>query len=164
MSNKTLPLINLFILSTNIAEYLLCCRYNSQSSSSLMFYPLQPHGHMPGFPVHHQLPELAQTWVYWDGDAFVVPFSCLQSCPASRSFPMSQFFALGGQSIGASASVLPMDIQDWIPLGLNGLIALLSKQLSRVFSNTTFEKHQFFTCQLSLWSNTHIHTWLLEKP
>ena len=97
----------------------------------------------------------------------VVPFSsCLQSFPASESFPMSQFFASGGQSIGvsASASVLPMKIQDWFPLGWTGWFSLQSKGLSRVFSNTTVQKHQFFSVQLSLWSNSHIHTWLLEKP
>ena len=96
----------------------------------------------------------------------VVPFSsCLQSFPASGSFPMSQFFTWGGQNIGvsASASVLPMNIQDWFPLGLTGLI-LESKGLSRVFSNTTLQKHQFFGSQLALWSNSHIHTWLLENP
>ena len=84
----------------------------------------------------------------------------------SRLFPMSQFFPSGGQSIGASASasVLPMNIQDWFPLGLTGLISLQSKGLSRVFSNTTVQKHQFFRAQLSSWSNSHIHTWLLEKP
>ena len=74
-----------------------------------------------------------------------------------------QFFASGGQSIGASASVLPMNIQDWFSLGLTSLIFLLSKGFSRVFSNTTVQKHQFFGAQLSLWSNSHIHTWLLEK-
>ena len=96
----------------------------------------------------------------------VIPFSCLQSFPASGSFPMSQFFAPGGQSIGvsASASVLPMNIQDWFPLGFTGLISLQSKGLSRVFSNTTVQKHQFFGTQVSLWSNSHICTWLLEKP
>ena len=97
----------------------------------------------------------------------VIPFSsCLQSFPASGAFLMSQFFASGGQSIGASAlaSVLPMNIQDWIPLGLTGLISLQPKGLSRVFSNTTVLKHQFFGAQPCLWSNSHIHTWLLEKP
>ena len=86
----------------------------------------------------------------------VVPFSSfLQSFPSSGSFPMSQFFTSGGQSIGvsASASVLPMNIQDWSPLGWTGLISLQSKGLSRVFSNTTVQKHQFFSAQLSLWSN-----------
>ena len=92
--------------------------------------------------------------------------SCLQSFPASGSFPMSQLIASGGQSIGASAStpVLPMNIQDWFPLGLAYLISLQSKGLSRVFSNTTVQKHQFFGTQPSLWSNSHIYTWLLEKP
>ena len=84
----------------------------------------------------------------------------------SGSFPMSQFFALGGQSFGvsASASVLPMNIQDWFPLGLTGFISLQSKGLSRVFSSTTVQNHQLFSTHLSLWSNSHIHTWLLEKP
>ena len=94
------------------------------------------------------------------------PFSsCLQSLPASWSFPVNQFFASGGQSIRASAStsVLPMNIQNWFPLGLIGLIFLQSKGLSRVFSNTTVQKHQFFDAQLCLWSNSYIHTWLLEK-
>ena len=92
------------------------------------------------------------------------PLTCLQSFPASGSFPVSQLFASGGQSIGASASVLPMNIQDWFPLGLTGLISLLSKGLSSVFSSTTIWKRQFFSAQPSLWSNSHIHTWLLGKP
>ena len=96
----------------------------------------------------------------------VVPFSShLQSFPASGSFQMTQFLSSGGQSIGvsASASVLPMNIQDWFPLGWTSLITLLSKGLSRVFSNTTVWKHQFFGAQTSLWPNSHIHTWLLKK-
>ena len=92
-----------------------------------------------------------------------VPFSRLQSFPASGSFLMSQFFTSDGQSIEASESVLPMNIQDWFPLGLTGLISLQTKGFSRVFSNTTVQKHQFFSAQLSPWSNSHIHTWLLEK-
>ena len=95
----------------------------------------------------------------------VVPFSsCLQSFPASGSFLMSQLFASGVQSIGvsASASVFPRNIQDWFPFGLTGLISLQSKGLSRV-SNTTVQKHQFFSIQHFLWSNSHIHTWLPEK-
>ena len=99
--------------------------------------------------------------------SFAVPFSsCPQFFPASGSFPMSQFFASGGQSIGvsASASVLPMNIQDWSPLGWASWISLQSKGLSRVFSNTTVQKHQFFSTQLSSQSNSHIHTWPLEKP
>ena len=96
----------------------------------------------------------------------VIPFSsCLQSFPASGSFQMSQFLASGGPSVGVSAStsVLPMNIQDWFPLGWTGWISLQSRGLSRVFSNTTVQKYQFFSAQLSLWSNTIIHTWLLEK-
>ena len=97
----------------------------------------------------------------------VAPFSsCPQSLPASGSFPMSQLFSWGGRSIGvsASASVLPMNTQDWSPLGWTGWISLQSKGLSRVFSNTTVKKHQFFCAQLSSQSNSHIHTWPLEKP
>ena len=92
--------------------------------------------------------------------------SCPQSFPASGSFLMSQFFAWGGQSTGASASpsVLPMKIQGWFPLGWTGWISLQSKGLSRVFSNTTVQKHQFFGAQPSSQSNSHIHTWPQEKP
>ena len=93
-------------------------------------------------------------------------FSCLQSFPASGSFLMNWLFASGCQSIRApaSASVLPMNIQGWFPLECTGWISLQSKRLSRVFSNTTVQKHQFFGPQLSLWSNSYIHAWLLEKP
>ena len=92
--------------------------------------------------------------------------SCLQSFPASESFQMNQFFSSGGQSIGvsASAAVLPMNSQDWFPFGWSGWISLQFKGLSSVFSNTTVQKHQFSGAQLSLQSNSHIHTWLLEKP
>ena len=96
----------------------------------------------------------------------VIPFSsCPQSLPASGSFPMSQFFPSGGQNIGvsASASVLPMNTQDWSPSGWTGWISTQSKGLSRVFSNTTVQKHQFFGTQLSSQSNSHIHTWPLEN-
>ena len=95
------------------------------------------------------------------------PFSsCPQSFPASRSFPISQLSTSGRQSIrvSASAPVLQVNVQGWLPLGLTSLISLQSKRLSRVFSNTTVQKHQFFGTQLSLWSNSHIHTWLLGKP
>ena len=93
-------------------------------------------------------------------------FSCPQSLPASGSFPMSQFFASGSQSIGASASVtvFPMNIQDWFPLGLTGWISLQTRGFSKVFSSTRVWKHQFFGAQSSLWSSFHIYTWLLEKP
>ena len=118
---------------------------------------------------YHQLLEPAQTLGHWVGDAIQPSHPLLSpspafSLPASGSFPMSQFFSSGGQSIGALASVLPMNIQDWFPLGWTGLISLQSKGLWRVFSNTTVQKHQFFSAQLSLWSNSHTHTWLLEKP
>ena len=128
---------------------------------------------MTGFPDHHQLPELVQTqcpssWSCHPAiSSSVIPFSsCLQSFPASASFLRSQFFTSGCQRIRTSAlaSVLPMNIQNWFPLKLTGLISLQSKGLSRVFSNTTVQKHQFFSAQLSLWPDTHIHTWLLEKP
>ena len=127
---------------------------------------------IPGFSVIHYLPELAQTHVRWVGDAIQPshPLSptfsfCLQSFPASGSFQMSWLFISGGRSTGdsASASVLPMNILDWSPLGWTGWISLQSKGLSRDFSNTTVQKHHFFSAQLSLWSKSHIYTWLLEK-
>ena len=127
----------------------------------------------PGLPVHHQLKEFTQTHVHQVSDAIhpaisssVVPIFYPQSLPASGSFPMSQLFTSDGQSIGvsASASVLPMNTQDWFLLGWTGWISLQSKGLSRVFSNTTVQKHQFFGAQLSSQSNSHIHTWPLEKP
>ena len=105
-------------------------------------------------------------WCHPTISSSVVPFSsCPQSFPASGSFQMSQLFTSSGQSIGVSAStsVLPMNTQDWPPLGWTGWISLLSKGLSRVFSSTPVLKHQFFGAQPSLWSNSHIHTWLLEK-
>ena len=123
-----------------------------------------------GLSVLHYLPEFAQIHVHWVNDTIrpcqssVVPFSsCPQSFPAWGSFPMSWLFASGGQSIGASASasVLPMNIQGWFPLGLTGLIFLLSKGLSRVFSSTLAP--QIFSAQPSLWSNSHISTWLLDN-
>ena len=105
-------------------------------------------------------------WCHPTISSSVVPFSfCTQSFPTSRSFQMSQCFTSGGQSIRVSAStlVLPVNTQDWSPLGWTGWISLQSKGLSRVFSNTTVEKHQFFGAQLSLQSKSHIHTWPLEK-
>ena len=124
----------------------------------------------PGIPVHHQLPEFTQTHVHRVGDAIQpshpLSSSRPQSLLASESSPMNQLFTWGGQSIGASASasVLPMNTQDWSPLEWTGWISLQSKGLSRVFSNTTVQKHQFFSAQLSSQSNSHIHTWPLEKP
>ena len=116
-------------------------------------------------------PEFAQTYVHWVNDAIQTSHTPLSPSPTafnlsqhqSGSFLMSQFFPSGDQSIRASASawVLPTNIQDWFPLGLTGWISLQSKGLLRVFSNSTVQKHQFFSTQLS---NSHIHTWLLEKP
>ena len=106
-------------------------------------------------------------WCHPTISSSIILFSSFpQSFPASGSFPVSRLFASGGQIIGVSpsVSVLPMNIQDWFPLVLTDLISLLSKGLSRVFSNTMVQKHQFFDAQPSLWSNSHIHTWLLEKP
>ena len=116
----------------------------------------------PGLPVHHQLLEFTQNHVHWVGDAIqpshpVIHFSpCLQSFPASGSFQMNQSFASGGQSIGVSAStsILPMNTQDWSPLGWTGWISWQSKKLSRVFSNTTVQKNQFFGAQPSSQSNS----------
>ena len=132
----------------------LCVRI-SQFSCSVVSDSLRPHELQPGFPVNHQLLELSQTHVHQVGDAsnhliLCYPLLLLPSIyPASGSFPVSQFFTSGGQSIGvsASASVLPMNIQDCFPLGLTGLISLHCKRLSRVFSNTTVQKHQFFGTQ-----------------
>jgi len=127
----------------------------------------------PGLPVHHQLPEFTQTHVHGVGDAIQPSHPLSSPCPPASnpsqhqgSFPMSQLFAWGGQSTGVSvsASVLPMNTQDWSPLGGIGWISLQSKGLTRVFSNTTVQKHQFFCAQLSSQSNSRIHTWPLEKP
>ena len=103
-------------------------------------------------------------WCYTTISICITPFSaCPQIFPASGSFPIIQLFASGGRNIGASASILPMNIWGWILLGLSSLNSLLSEGLSRVFSSTTVQKHQFFSSQPSLWSNFQIHTWLLEK-
>ena len=127
----------------------------------------------PGLPVHHQFPEFTQTHIHRVCDAIQPshPLSSPSSPPAPnpsqhQSFPASQLFAWGGQSTGVSAlaSFLPRNTQGWSPLEWTGWIFLQSKGLSRVFSNTTVQKHQFFGAKLSSLSNSHIHTWLLEKP
>ena len=125
----------------------------------------------PDIPVLHYLPEFAQTHVHWVDDAIQpsrsLPPTSLLALNLSQHQGLFQwvFFASDGQNIGASAStsVLAMTIQGSLPLGLTGLISLLSKGLSRVFSNTTIQKHQFFSAQCSLWSSSHICTWLLEN-
>ena len=158
--------------------YFSSVQFSSFAQSCLTLCDPMNHS-TPGLPVHHQLLESTQTHVHWVGDA-VQPSPPLSfpSPPALNlsqhqglfqwvgSFPMSQLFASGGQSIGVSAStsVFPMNTQDWSPLGWTGWISLQSKGLSRVFSNTTVQKHQFFGAQLSWQSNSHIHTWPLEKP
>ena len=130
-------------------------------------------GSTPGFPVHHLLPELAQTHVHQVGDAVQPSHPLLFPSPPAfylfqhqGLFPMSQLFTSGGQSVGAStsASVLPVNFQGWFPLGWTGWISLQSKGLSKVFSNTIVQKYQYSGTQLSLWFSCHIHTWLLEKP
>ena len=104
-------------------------------------------------------------WCHPTISSSVAPFSSFpQSFPASGSFQMSQLFASGGQITGALAAVLPMNIQGLFPFGLTGLISLLSKGLSRAFCSTTIWRHQFLGTQPSLWSSSHIHTLLLEKP
>ena len=126
----------------------------------------------PGLPVHHQLrvhsdSRPSSQWCHPAISSSVIPFtSCPQSLPSSEPFPMSQLFAWGGQRTGVSAlaSVLPTNTQDWSPLEWTGWISLQSKRPSRVFSNTTVQKHQFFGAQLSSQSNSRIHTRPLEKP
>ena len=145
-----------------------------QSSRSVVSNSLWPHElHHSRSPCPLPTPRVYSNscplsrWYHPAISSSVVPLSSYsQSLPVSRSFPMSQLFAWGSQSIGASASasVLPINTQYWSPLGWTGWISLQSKGLSRVFSNTTVQKHQFFGIQLSSQSNSHIHTWPLEKP
>ena len=152
-------------------DHIVC---SVQSSCSVVSYSLRPHESQHNRPpcpsptpgvYSNSCP--SSRWCHPTISSSVVPFSsCPQSLPASGSFPMSQLFAWGGQTIrvSASASVLPMNSQDWSPLGWTDWISLQSKGLSRVFSNTTVQKHQFFSAQLSPQSNSHIHIWPLEKP
>ena len=156
------PPSTLWLCRNSNKDGLTCSPYEIQLSSVAQSCPTlcdPMNGSTPGLPVHQQLPGFIQTHVYWVGDAIQPSHllsssfsSHLQFFPASGSFPVSQFFVLGGQRIGvsASASVFPMNIQDWFPLEWTGLISLLSKGLSRVFSNTTVQKCQFFSTQLSL--------------
>ena len=150
-------------------------RFSSvQFSSSVMSDSLWPHESQHARPpcpsptpgVYSNSCPSSQ-WCHPAISSSVVPFSsCPQSLPASGSFPMTQLFTRGGQSSGvsASASVLPLNTQHWSPLGWTGWISLQPKGLSRIFSNTTVQKHQFFGTQLSSQSNSHIHIWPLEKP
>ena len=154
----------IIILKCIVLQYVISVQF----SRSVVSDSLRPHESQHARPpcpsptpgVHSDSSPSSQ-WCHPAISSSVVPFSsCPQSLPASESFPMSQLFAWGGQSIGvsASATVFPMNIQDWFPLGWTGWISLQSKRLSRVFSNTTVQKHQLFSAQLPLWSNSHIHT------
>ena len=142
----------------------------SQSVQSLSRVRLLQHARPPcpsPTPGAHPNSCASSRWCHPAISSSAIPFSsCPQSLPASESFPMSQLFTWDGQSIGVSAlaSFLPKNTQDWFPLGWTSWISLQSKGLSRVFSNTTVQKHQFFGTQLSSQSNFHICTWPLEKP
>ena len=170
--------MQIFLTSFYSCIIRMCHVYSVQFSYSVVLDSLQPHGLQ-----HARLSCPSPTpracsnscpsnlWCHPTISSSFIPFSsCLQSFPAAGSFPMSQFsfsqFASGGQSNGAStlSSALPVNIQERIPLGLTGWISLQTKGLSRVFSKPTVQKHQFFCAQCSLYSNSHIHTWPLEKP
>ena len=172
---KTLLLTLLEIVSSDALKILF-----SNTSSSIQFghsvvsdslRPYESQHTRPPCPSPtpgvHSNSHPSSRWCHPTISSSVVPFSsCPQSLPASESFPMSQLFTWDGQSTGVSAlaSFLPKNIQDWSPLEWTGWISLQPKGLSRVFPNTIDEKHQFFSTQLSSQSNSHIHTWLLEKP
>ena len=170
---KSFMVIDVSTQEENLGKEKICSHWFSsvQFNCSVMSDSLRLHGLQHARPpclspapgVYSNSCLLSQ-WCHPTISSSVVPFS-LQSFPASGSFQMSELFASGGQSIrvSASASVLPVNTKDWSPLGWTGWISLQSKGLSRVFSNTTVQKHQFFSAQLSLKSNSHIHTWLLAK-
>ena len=175
-TNETIWPSNFFCKKTEMNSLaLIDIQFSSvQFSCSVVSDSLQPHelqhtrppcpSPTPGVLPN---PGPLSRWCHPTTSPSVVPFSsCPQSFPASGPFQMSHLFTSGGQSIGVSpsASVLPMNTQDWSPLGWTGWISLQSKALSRVFSNATVQKRQFFGAQLMLQSNSHIHTWLLEKP
>ena len=159
-----------WIVLWKLTEYSSCCCCSVAKSCPTLCDSTD--WSAPGFPVLHYLPEFIQIHDHWVGD----PTNHLILChpllffpsifPSIRDFSSESALCIRGQSSGvpASASVLPINIQDWFAFRLTGLISLLSKGLSRVFSNTTVQKYQFFSTQPSLWSNSHIHTWLLEKP
>ena len=150
------------------------CKGSVQFSCSVVSNSLWPHElQHPRPPCPSPTPRIhsdsraSSQWCHPAISSSVVPFSSWpQSLPASESFPKSQLFAWGGQSTGVStlSSFHPKNTQDWSPLEWTCWISLQSMGLSRVFSNTTIQKHQFFSTQLSLQSNSHIHTWPLEKP
>ena len=159
---------------TFVEHFISIIQRSDQISHSVMSNSLWPHESQQARPpcpsptpgVYSNSCPLSR-WCHPAISSSVTHFSsCPQSLPASGSFPMSQLFTWGGQSIGvlASTSVLLMNTQDWSPLGWTGWISLQSKELSRVFSSTTVQKHQFFSAQLSSQSNSNIHIWLLEEP
>ena len=165
-ANQKKPIIFLIFCTFQIYSIAPCLFSSVQFSHWVVSDSLRPHGLQPVRPPCPSPTPRAYSnscplspWCHPTISFSVIPFSS-----HLQSFPMSQLFASCGQSIGISASVLAMNIQDWSPLGWTGWISLQSKGLSRVFSNTTVQKHQFFGAQLSLWSNFHIYTWLLEKP
>ena len=166
----SVPLTFMSVLLSVPHSYDFCC-----SVPQLCLTPCDPIDCSTlGFPVLHYLLKFAQINVHWVIDAIQPSHLLLLPCPSALSlsqhqagsFAMSWLFESGGQSSGASvsASVLPMNIQGSFPLELTGLISLKSKGLSRVFTSTIIWKHPFFWAQSSLWSNSHMHTWLLEKP
>ena len=156
---------------TDDQNYLMHDEFSSAAQSCPILCDPMDCG-IPGFPIYHKHPEFTQTHVHWVSDAIQPSHPLLSPSPpafnlsSTRGFQMSQFFTSGGQSseFSASTSVLRMNTRDWFPLGLTCLISLQSKRLSRVYPNTKVQKHQFIGAQLSLWSNSHSHTWLLEKP
>ena len=151
------------VIWTLLLLSLFCCSVVSNS--------FRPHGLQNARPpCPSPSPGAFSNHVHWIGGVIQASHPLLSPSPPAFNLSQHQgllqclFFVSGGQRIGASISVLPVNIQDWLPLGWTGWISLLSKGLSKVFSNTTVQKHQFFSIQLSLWSNSHIHTWQLEKP
>ena len=165
--------VNIFNISRNF-HLLNIVSFSNPSVQSLSHVPLFV---TPWTAAHQSSLSITNSWsllklmsidsVMPSNHSILCPPLLLQPSvfPSIRSFPKSQFFAPGGQSIAVSASTLifPMNIQDWFPLRWTGLISVQSRGLSRLFSNTTVQKHQFFGAQLSLWSNSPIHTWVLEK-
>ena len=179
-TSRVLCHFHLYWREVKLRDLVSCLRFHNWSLGSVQFshsvvsdslWPREPQNARPPClsptPGVHPNPCALSRWCHPTISSSVVPFSfCPQSFPASGSFQKSQFCASRGQSIGVSASISvpPMNTQDWSPLGWTGWISLQSKGLSRVFSNTTVQKHQFFGAQFSSQSNSHIHTWPLEKP
>ena len=159
--------MKLCVLKSDFDVLIESCCFHLLTSVWLFETPWPAHTRPPCLRC---LPEFSQTCVHWVSDAIKTSYSLSLPSPLALNLSsirvfssLTQLFTSGGQSIAASASVLPMNIRGWFPLGLTGLISLLSKELSRVFSSIVIWTHQFFAAQSSLWSNSHIHTWLLKK-